>query len=155
DSNGQSRYTGTYTIGDSFTWLHGNHSVRLGGEYRRIYSNSFNAFGSRTLDSFNVFSTFQAASINLDPSNPCKASMLGTPQFVTSCGSITLQNMGWMLTGVVDEQFQAQFFNKAGTRTEDDLRGFRQRELRFFAQDVWKVKPNLTLTYGLAWQYYG
>jgi hypothetical protein len=66
-----------------------------------------------------------------------------------------LQNMGWMLTGTVDNQFQGQFFNKSGIRTANDLRGFRQRELRVYVQDSWKLKPNLTVNYGLAWAYYG
>src|SRR5262249_38486556 len=155
--NGQSRFTGTYTIADSLSWIRGNHNVKFGATHARVYSNSFNAFGSRTADSFNVFSTFQVASINLDPANPCLFSLQATnfTAFEQRCGSVTLQNMGWMLTGVIDNQFQGQFFNKNGDRTGNDLRGFRQRELRFFVQDAWKFKSNLTLSYGLAWQYYG
>jgi len=157
DSNGQSRFTGTYTIADSLSWIRGNHNVKFGATHARVYSNSFNAFFSRTNDSFDVFSTFQVASINLDPANPCLFSLQATNfnAFVQRCGSVTLQNMGWMLTGVVDSQFQGQFFNKNSDRTANDLRGFRQRELRFFIQDAWKIKSNLTLSYGLAWQYYG
>jgi len=154
DSNGQSRFTGTYGISDSLSWIRGNHSVKFGATHARVYSNSFNAFGSRTADSFNVFSTFGAPSINLDPANPC-ANASTQAEFVAWCGSTTLQNMGWMLTGVVDSQFQGQFFNRTGNRTANDLRGFRQRELRLFTQDAWKIKSNLTLSYGLAWQYYG
>ena len=156
DSNGQSRFTGTYPIADSLSWIHSNHNVKFGATHSRVYSNSFNAFGSRTADSFNVFSTFGVASINLDPTpgHECD-NAASNAEFVAWCGSTNLQNMGWMLTGVVDSQFQGQFFNKAGSRTANDLRGFRQRELRLFAQDAWKIKPNITLSYGLAWQYYG
>ena len=157
DSNGQTRFTGTYTIADSLSWIHGNHNVKFGAVHGRVYSNSFNAFGARTADSFNVFSTFaNAASINLDttPGHECNNAATQA-EFNAWCGSTTLQNMAWMLTGVVSNQFQGQFFDKNGNRTPNDLRGFRQRELRFFAQDTWKLKPNLTLSYGLAWQYYG
>jgi hypothetical protein len=158
DSNGQTRFTGTYNIGDALNWVHGNHSIKFGAQHNRTYSNSFDGFFSRQSLSFNDFNTFQAPSINLDPNNPCMYSLqfnTDPTAFVDRCGSVDLQNMGWMLTGTVDNQFQAQYFNKAGVRTGNDYRGFRQREFRVYAQDSWKVKPNLTVNYGLAWQYYG
>jgi len=40
-------------------------------------------------------------------------------------------------------------------RAGDDLRGFRQREVRLFVQDSWKAAPHLTVNYGLAWAFYG
>lgn len=157
DSNGQARFTGTYTIADSLSWVRGNHNVKYGVEHRRIYANGFDDFSARTSDSFNVFSTFQVAAVNLDPNKPCQFGLQFTDPtaFGKQCGSNTLQNMAWMYYGVLDQQSQAQFFNKTGTRSGDDLRGFRQRELRLFFQDAWKVKSNLTLSYGLAWQFYG
>jgi hypothetical protein len=69
--------------------------------------------------------------------------------------SPTLNDEVAMLLGLVTSQSQQQFFNSQGVRTADDLRGFRQKELAVFAQDAWKVRPNLTLNYGLRWEFYG
>jgi hypothetical protein len=67
----------------------------------------------------------------------------------------TLNDEVAMLLGYVTSQSQSQFFDSKGTRQGDDLRGFRQREMAVYAQDAWKVLPNLTFTYGLRWEYYG
>ncbi len=155
DSNGQARFTGTYTVSDTFTWVRGKHSWKVGGEGRDVYANSFTNFFIRTNLDFDVFSIFGAPSINLDPANPCNPSDPNPNNFAPRCGSTTLQNMGWLLTGVVGSTFQAQFFDKARVRQGDNVRGFRQREARFFGQDVWKVTPHLTLNYGLVWQFFG
>ena len=48
--------------------------------------------------------------------------------------------------------FQAQFFDKAGTRQATDNKHFRQHEYDWYAQDTWKVRRNLTLTLGLRYQ---
>jgi hypothetical protein len=66
-----------------------------------------------------------------------------------------IEDMVGGLLGLVNSQTQTQFFNRAGTQLVNDNLGFRQRELGIFVQDGWKVRPNLSLTYGLRWEYYG
>ena len=60
-----------------------------------------------------------------------------------------------MLFGVPDSELQQQFFNKAGTRTANDFRRFRQHEYAFYWQDSWKPVSNLALTFGLHYQFNG
>lgn len=140
DTSGSTRDAGTYMAGDNVSWVLGRHSIKTGGEYRGVYSNSSNNFLSRDVTDSSVFSTFglpaaaTGTSIDQDP---------------------TFQNLVWLLFGAVDTQMQAQFFNTAGNRTATDLRGFRQREFAVFAQDSYKIIPNLTFTYGLRYEFFG
>jgi hypothetical protein len=140
DRNSSRRFSGTYTIGDDVSWVRGKHLFKFGVEIRDVYSNSTNDFLSRPTVDFNNFSNF------------------GVPAFQTGMNvdsNSTLQNMVWSLFGVVGSETEAQFFDKVGTRTADDLRGLRQKEFNAFAQDVYKILPNLTLSYGMRYQFNG
>ena len=140
DTSGSTRNAGTYTAGDNISRVLGRHTIKTGGEYRSVYSNSSNDFASRTITDSSVFSTFgipaagTGTSIDQDP---------------------TFQNLVWLLFGGVDFQTQAQFFDNAGLRTPTDERGFRQREFAIYAQDSYKIIPNLTFSYGVRYEFFG
>jgi hypothetical protein len=143
DRDGSERFSGTYTIGDDVTWARGRHTFKFGVETRDMYSNSTNGFLSRSTVDFNNFANFG-----------------GVTAFVTGDNNNvdnnpTLQDMVWTLFGTVGSVTQAQFFNKSGDRTADDLRGFRQQDFDAFAQDTFKIRPELTLNYGLRYQFNG
>ncbi len=146
DRNDSKRFSGTYTIGDDVTWSRGRHTFKFGVETRDAYSNSTNDFLSRPTVDFNNFANFSS------PQFPVTAFITGNP-FVDS--NPTLQDMVWSLFGTVGSMTQAQFFDKGGNRTADDLRGFRQKDFDAFAQDTFKVFSNLTLNYGLRYQFNG
>jgi hypothetical protein len=140
----QFRYTGTTTVGDSLTKIFGNHTFKMGGEARWVYSNGANDFFRKEYIDFGL-------------------SAFGIPILVDNNGDFLptggiggqIQNYATFLYGLIIRQSQWQYYNKNGQRVDADYLGIRQRELDFFGQDTWKVKPNLTLNLGLRWEYKG
>lgn len=149
DTSGSTRNAGTYTAGENISWVLGRHTLKTGGEYRGVYSNSSNNFASRTITDSGVFSNFDIPSTTGTGFEPSSC----TPQQMQAC--VNLQNLVWQLLGGVDFQTQAQFFDTSGTRTATDERGFRQREFAAYAQDSYKIIPNLTFSYGLRYEFFG
>jgi hypothetical protein len=141
----QFRFTGTTTFADSMTWIKENHTFKFGFEHRRVYTNGASDFGRSENINFNYPTTF---------GDPLLQDAGGTPLALT--GNLgTVQNFASFLYGLTASQSQSQYFNKLGQRTEFDYRGFRVRELDFFFQDTWKVRPNFTLNYGLRYEFKG
>lgn len=140
DSDGQGRKSGTYQYGDNLTKVINRHSLKFGGEFRDVYSNNFTDFSSRADFTFNIYSQDGIATLqNLNP----------------GIDNIEIEDITSALLGLVNSQAQTQYFSKTSAREANDELDFRQREFGVFAQDEWKVLPNLSLTYGLRWEYYG
>ena len=140
DADGQGRKSGTYQYGDNLTKVINQHTLKFGGEFRDVYSNNFTDFFSRGTFTFNIYSQDGIATLqNLNP----------------GIDNIEIEDITSALLGLVNSQSQTQFFSKTSARETNDELDFRQREWGVFAQDEWKVRPNLSLTYGLRWEYYG
>lgn len=141
-ANGQLRHTGTTSYADSITWVKGNHTLKFGGDFRDVNSSGYDNFLSRDALSFNRFSQFSQPSVVLNSNVPS--------------GEVTpIQDLIWMLVGGSSLQVQAQFFNKSGQRQPSDNKKFLQHEYDAFFQDSWKIRRNITLSYGLRYQFDG
>jgi hypothetical protein len=136
-SDGQWRKTGTTSYTDGISWSHGNHTFKFGFDFRNIGEQGPSSFYSRRQVSLNglYYPNFGVSIVQGVPSD-----------------DLSLEQAAQAYYGIVDNDFQAQFFNKTGTRQATDNKLFRQHEYDWYGQDTWKVRPNLTLNLGLRYQ---
>lgn len=117
-TNGRGAPYTPYTMGliDNFGWVHGRHSLKIGGEVRfvRIYTDRLGG----TTYSFSNLTSFLA----------------NTASSVQYNGDLSAPSP--FNNGVTGNRFAKQEYYIG------------------FAQDEWKIKPNLTLNYGLRYEYY-
>jgi Carboxypeptidase regulatory-like domain/TonB-dependent Receptor Plug Domain len=142
-SDSQARTTGTISYSDNITWVKGPHTLKFGFDFRDIGENGFDNFGSRrqlTLDPARAFSGYDPGVLGNEPANDPSTQL------------IDAANAYW---GFVIQDVQSQFFNKAATRIPTDNKNFKQHEYDWFAQDSWKIRSNLTLSFGLRYQLNG
>jgi len=141
-SDAQWRKTGTTSYTDTLSWVHGNHTFKFGFDFRNIAEQGPSSFFSRRELTATTFINQTGFTLINQPSNdPC---------FDT--GDCSLDNAALALYGFMGNDFAGEFFDKNGVRQGTDNKHFRQHEYDWFAQDSWKIRPNLTLTLGLRYQ---
>jgi hypothetical protein len=144
DSRTLSRTTPVQNYTDDFSWLMGNHTAQFGTNIRlthnrRVsYANAYDSAvtnpsfyensGTPISDAINAFSPVSTASLT-NVRNATTA-LLGRLSDYTA--RFTFDKQGNLLP--------------PGTPAERD---FVSQEFDFYGQDIWKIRSNLTLTYGL------
>jgi hypothetical protein len=137
-SDGQWRKTGTTSYSDGLSWSHGSHTFKFGGDFRNVGQQGPNSFFSRRqVTTSGLLLAFGIPVVQNIPA---------------ALDDLTLEEAAQSYYGLVENDFQAQFFDKAGARQATDNKHFRQHEYDWFGQDTWKVRRNLTLTLGLRYQ---
>lgn len=111
---------------DNLSWTRGNHNFKFGGEYRRI-SVSFDQLGGITYSYGNLLDFV----LNRNLTAAFIGDLSQPGNFRVATNPITTIE-----------------------RTEGGLSRGEQYYLIGYAQDEWRVKPNLVLSYGLRYEYY-
>ena len=116
----------TYTISDTLGWSHGKHTLRFGGDYRRIlqsFRSDQNARGSFT---FTGLSTAEQSATGPVPGTGFDFAdfLVGLPQLTSIQSGATAYN-------------------------------FASNSFDLFGQDEWKVAANLTVQAGLRYEFQG
>jgi outer membrane receptor protein involved in Fe transport len=122
------RVSETFQILDNLTWVRSRHTFKFGGEYHRYDVQSFNDNLERGL--LDVNTTIDDGTGNFVPLDPNNA-------VVNELANFYIGNI--FAEGLTGNTARFTFNNNLG----------------FFAQDEIRLRPNLTLTAGLRWEYYG
>lgn len=118
----------TYTITDQVFWNRGKHNWRFGGDYRRILEGVRSARNAEGTFIFNGFATSEY--------------LPGSTSAVANTGS----DFADFLLGL-----PAQTTLQSGTNSYE----FRANSYDLYAQDDWRILPNLSLNLGLRYEYIG
>ena len=142
------RNSPTWNFNDTVSWSRGAHTISLGGSF--FQGNYFTA-GTAFVPTINfgVDSTDPASALFNSTSRAAKFPGIGDNDFIraqnlyaTLVGSITSINAN---AGLDEQTGKYVYLNQSSVRA-------RNREIGFFAQDVWRVRPNLTVNGGLRWE---
>jgi len=144
-----------YALRDSLSWLKGTHLLQFGGEYTRewwLFDRYDNVVGGLTQLVEEVNNTGVVMSPDYQPL-PCSAAVTSNCLPSTSIGS--WNSMYAQVLGIVDST--SIVVSRSGANlTANPLGSPVRSEIHdptysLFFNDSWKIKPNLTLTYGLNW----
>lgn len=124
-----------FQIADSLTWSKNNHTVKFGGEYTHTFVSQL--FGFNQFGTYNLSGTTFTALLDILSYTPSATG--GVLNRFDCIGQATPDPCAGS-----NVTYLKQIGNLQASYDGDDL--------AFFAQDSWRVRPNLTLNYGLRWE---
>ncbi|MGI9067586.1 MAG: TonB-dependent receptor [Pyrinomonadaceae bacterium] len=142
----QGRNTQVWQISDNISWSKGSHLFRFGGDYQQIFATTFNDAG------INPFITLGTPAHNTggvaDASFPFSSAAnrtSGRNVFANLVGNLS------SASATLNVSSATSGFVPGATRQRD----FLQRDLALYVQDQWRFRSNLTLNFGVRWDYMG
>lgn len=143
---GQFRTVPVPTYRDDFNYMRGTHSFEFGGVFKPEHQtsrqiNDFNFLGLGLGGNTNNLNASLRPS-DILPSTSVSGEWDSNFPFILGRFAFDDTNFNYTRTGTAQPQ---------GT---GKTRNYRYFEYEFYAEDQWRVKNSLTLTYGLRWQYY-
>jgi hypothetical protein len=151
-TRGQSRTTPVHNFVDDLSWTKGNHAMQYGGNFRLI-SNSRTTFGTSYDNATFNPSGYNASGDVVTKSGPDGAGPAIFPN-VASGSNIPLRDALTTAIGRYSGYAANVNYNLDGSVISPGTgiaRDFKTQEYEAYGQDSWRIRQNLTLTYGLRW----
>lgn len=164
--NAQARRVPIPVVGDDFSWIKGNHILQFGGTFKDILSHDTNVADYNTTEigmGGNVFalcgpvtlnacdgghSSLRPGDIFADSSTPDRAQLVNAAVYDYD------QAFAFLLGRIAD--VSADFnYNAAGApypQLTGDQRFYRYYQTQVYAEDTWKILPNLNINFGVSYQ---
>ena len=144
----QGRNVKVWEVMDNAGYIWGDHSIRFGGNYRNLIVQPFNDAG--------ILPTY---ALGFGTGNPNPLTSTNTSQFPGGIGATDFSNataLLALLTGSLNTV--AQSFNVVDRTSgfvpnAGEFRDIRNFNVGLYAGDSWRARPNLTLNFGLRWEY--
>ncbi|HEX7287926.1 MAG TPA: carboxypeptidase-like regulatory domain-containing protein [Candidatus Angelobacter sp.] len=149
--NTQGRNTPVGTLLDNYSWSKGKHNMSFGGDFSEIRFHQFLNGGRKV----------QTANLGIVSGDPLLAgTIFATAQFpgISTSSLTAVEQLYAVITGrmssyagTISVDPASQQFVAGGA----NLTAGKQHQFGFYGSDSWRFRPNLTVTYGLRWDYQG
>ncbi len=142
----QGRATKLYTFQDNASYSFGNHTMRFGGEYLKHVIDTQTNFNKVPI--FNIATSngkFDSLNAGLFPGGISSTSRGRANGLRALLG-------GTIGSGTVAANYQGP--SQGPVLGTAQIQNFRYETYGLYLSDQWRVKPNLTLTMGLRWDYW-
>jgi hypothetical protein len=142
----QGRDTTVDQYSDDFSISKGSHLIRFGASYEKIFADTFNDAGINEVitlgtngsnpDGISAASFPFSVTADVNRARPIYADLVGNLASAVATFNVTSTDSG---------------FVQGATRS----RIFREQDVALYAEDQWRAKSNLTLNYGVRWEFEG
>ncbi len=139
----------THNFSENLSWIHGNHTLQFGGYVSFVRTPRVDFTSS--FDSASTNSSFTTTSGFADKNSPLNPASNGYPA-VDPSFAVNYDYPITDLLGIVTNATTVFNYNRQLNLLPPNSavsRRFAQNSYEPYIQDIWKVKPNLTLTLGL------